>query len=135
MSARVLAAAAFAAASLVSSPLAAADLDYPEDYGSSYSETERYSERVTYGRDDYYGTSRAGCLPRHAIRQRLKDDGWHGIRRLDVRGGSVILSAERPNGQLFEVKVDRCNGDIIDARKMRDDVYGEYRPRHRDYRD
>lgn len=135
MSARTLAASAFAAMSLAgASPLAAADLDYPDQH--SYVETERYSERVvrrdTEIEQGYYD-DRGGCLPRQAIRERLRGDGWRDIHRIDVRGGAVILGAERPNGQLFELKVDRCNGEIIDARKQRDEVYGEYRPR-RDYR-
>lgn len=143
MSARTLAAAAFAAMSLAgASPLAAADYDYPDQH--TYTETERYSERVVHERvdrnDGYrdvagYYDDRGGCLPRQAIRQRLRDDGWRDIQRVDVRGGSVILTAERPNGQLFNLKVDRCNGEIIDARKTNDGIYGEYRPRDRYYRD
>lgn len=150
MSARTLAATAFAAMSLVSaSPLAAADLDYPDD--SRYSESEHYSNRVTDDRGERYESysrreayvdddrsdvrwdDRAGCLPRHAIRERLRDDGWRDIQRVEVRGGTVVMSAVRPNGQLFDIKVDRCNGEIIDARKTGGEVYGEYRPR-RDYR-
>lgn len=129
MSARKMAAAAFAATTLAAFPAAAADLDYP-DY--SYSERERYSERVTHSRDrgDYY-EDRAGCLPRHAIRQRLRDDGWRDINRIDVRGGYVTLQAERPNGRVFDLKVDRCNGDIVDSRTTREGVYGEYRERDR----
>lgn len=128
MSMRALAAGAIAALSLAgASPLAAADLDYP-DY--SYSETERYSRTTHY--DD-----RAGCLPRHAIRQRLRDDGWRDIDKIDVRGDTVVVTAERPNGKLYDLKVDRCSGDIVDSRVSREEVYGEYRPaRYRDhYRD
>lgn len=132
MSVRTLAATAFAAVTMAAFPAAAADLDYP-DY--SYSETERYSERTYARRDDgqYYEDERAGCLPRHAIRDRLRDDGWRDIQKVDVRGGYVILAAERPNGRTFELKVDRCSGDIVDTRNSRDEVYGEYRGR-RDYR-
>lgn len=137
MLARTFAASAFAAMSLAgASPLAAADLDYPDQH-SSYTE-ERYSERVVHertDRDEGYYDDRGGCLPRQAIRQRLRDDGWRDIQRVDVRGGNVILTAERPNGQIFNIKVDRCNGEIIDARKAHDAVYGEYRPRYRGYRD
>jgi hypothetical protein len=128
MSTRTLAAGAIAAMSLAgASPLAAADLDYP-DY--SYSETERYS-RTTY-RDES-----AGCLPRHAIRERLRDDGWRDIEKIDTRGDAVIVTAERPNGKVYDLKVDRCSGDIIDSRVSRGEVHGEYRPtRYRDdYRD
>lgn len=107
----------------------AADLDYPDDY--SYTKTERYTERVTRDttqRWDGYYDDRGGCLPREAIRQRLREDGWRDIQRVDVRRNTVVLTAERPNGQIFDIKVDRCSGNIIDARKSRD-VYGEYRPR------
>lgn len=136
MSARALAATAFAAMIMAGAgPLAAADLDYPEDY--SYSKTERY-ERVTSHRDDRfegYWDDRSGCLPRHAIRDRLRDEGWRDIQKIEARGGKVYLSAERADGRLYDLKVDRCNGEIIDARKSRHGVYGEYRPRYRDYRD
>lgn len=136
MSARMLVATAVAAMSMAgASPSVAADLDYPDDY--SYTETQRYSERVTRHSDERWEGNyddRSGCLPRQVIRQRLRDDGWRDIQRVDVRGGNVLLTAERPNGQLFNIKVDRCSGDIIDARKTRD-VYGSYRPRDdRDYR-
>lgn len=131
MSARTLAATAVVALSFAgAAPTLAADLDYPEDY--SYSKTERYTERVTRSSERWDGDydGRAGCLPRQVIRERLRDDGWRDIHRIDVRGGTVVLTAERPNGQVFDLKVDRCNGEIIDARKTRD-VYGEYRPRDR----
>jgi hypothetical protein len=138
MSTRALAASAIAAMSLAGvSPVAAADLDYP-DY--SYSETERYTERSAHygnGENDRYD-DRAGCLPRHAIRERLRDEGWRDIQKIDSRGGEVIVTAERPNGKIYDLKVDRCSGEIIDSRVSRE-VYGEYRPtRYRggyDYRD
>src|SRR5262245_26034739 len=101
MSARLVAATAFAAlTTATASPLAAADL------GDGYTETERYSyneshrvdryvdedrydrraalddeddgryERPWRGARAYAYDSRESCVPRHAIRDRLHEEGW-----------------------------------------------------------
>ena len=156
MSAHLMAATAFAALTLATaSPLAAADLggdDYTETERYSYNETrrvDRYVDEGSYDRradfddeDDvryegpgrgqraYAYDARESCVPRHAIRDRLHDEGWTDIERVDVRDGAAILKARRAtSGQPYALKVDRCTGDIIDARKS-NYVYGEYRPRY-----
>lgn len=135
MSARMLAASSFAALSMATAtPLAAADLDYYETerhstYERGYDRDDRradYSGRADYS--DYYDT-RGGCLTKHAIRDRLHADGWRDLERIDARQSTAILSARRvSSGRTFELKVDRCTGEIIDARSNRG--YDEYARRY-----
>ncbi|MFZ4806695.1 MAG: hypothetical protein ACOYLQ_05505 [Hyphomicrobiaceae bacterium] len=56
------------------------------------------------------------CIPREAIRRALQDDGWHGFHDLDLRGPVAVVFAYRPDGRLYRVKVDRCNGAVIASR-------------------
>jgi len=56
-----------------------------------------------------------GCLPRHEIRGRLQHDGWHGFHDIEVHRSTARVSARRANGDLFRLKVDRCNGDVLQA--------------------
>lgn len=119
-----------------------ADLYYPPSYGSAYDDpryAEIYRDRPpiprepVYGRDDRYGGyehrpqrfAEGGadyCLPRHAIRQRLRDDGWRDMQGVEPRGRVVQLEARRPNGKAFVLTVDRCTGDIVEARPLREVV-------------
>lgn len=108
------------------STVAAADLDYPGDYsdGGKYWDGDRRHVR-----------SFADCVPRFVIRRNLRDEGWRHIERVDARGSKLYFQAERPNGKVFAIKVDRCDGHILDTRRARGDVYGEYRGhKHRRYR-
>ncbi|MGE0697908.1 MAG: hypothetical protein AB7O57_02315 [Hyphomicrobiaceae bacterium] len=63
-----------------------------------------------------------GCLPRHAIKRRLVDEGWRDFHDLDVAHNIARVKARRPNGDLFELKVDRCNGEVVRADLL--DRYG-----------
>jgi len=56
-----------------------------------------------------------GCLPRREITQRLIDEGWRDFHDLDLSRHSARVSARRPNGDLFRLKVDRCNGEVLRA--------------------
>lgn len=56
-----------------------------------------------------------GCLPRREITERLVDQGWRDFHDLDLTRPAARVSARRPNGDLFRLKVDRCNGEILRA--------------------
>jgi hypothetical protein len=56
-----------------------------------------------------------GCLPRREIRRRLHDEGWFDFHDLEIFRSVARVNARRPNGDLFRLKVDRCNGDILRA--------------------
>jgi len=142
MKALPLAATVLAAAVLLGSgPGIAADLDYdgvpaPDRYGSAY-EDPRYRDlyapeppRVyrfeprpyaavppppapVYRGDDWRAAD--GCLPRREITRRLLDQGWRDFHDLDLTRPAARVSARRPNGDLFRLKVDRCNGEVLRA--------------------
>ena len=67
-----------------------------------------------WGSDDEWRYG-AGCLPRREIKRRLVDEGWREFHDLDVARNVARVKARRPNGDLFTLKVDRCNGEIIRA--------------------
>lgn len=59
---------------------------------------------------------RQGCTPRWQIRQAILEDGWRDIRRLRVLPNVVVIRARRPDGQAFDLKLDRCTGAIVARR-------------------
>ena len=127
MSARWMAATSVAVLTMMGATTAlAADLDYPGDY----------SDGGKYWNDDRRHVRNFGdCVPRFVIRRNLRDEGWRRIERIDARGPNLYFQAERPNGKVFDIKVDRCDGHIVDTRRAHGDVYGEYRGhKHRHYR-
>jgi hypothetical protein len=85
----------------------------PVPHGYVYRDNgpDRFAE---WGPDDdwRYG---AGCLPRREIKRRLVDEGWHDFHDLDIARNVARVKARRPNGDLFVLKVDRCNGDVLHA--------------------
>ena len=59
-----------------------------------------------------------GCLPRGAIRHELLRDGWTDLDDFEIREDFVLLTARRPNGTLYRLKVDRCRGDVEHAKRL-----------------
>ena len=78
---------------------------------------------VEWGPDEdwRYG---AGCVPRREIKRRLLDEGWHDFHDLEIARSSAHVKARRPDGELFALKVDRCNGEVLRA-----DALDRYGPR------
>jgi len=73
------------------------------------------------------------CIARGEIRSRLADDGWGDFHDLDIRGEVAFVKARRPSGRIFELKVDRCTGDIVRASPLGPIYSGPYAggdPRH-----
>jgi hypothetical protein len=62
-----------------------------------------------------YGRVAQGCLPRHVIKDRLVRQGWHDFDDLVLRGDVAHVRARRPDGYLFDLTVDRCDGRILEA--------------------
>ena len=142
----VLAAGLLAAAA--SGPVMAADLDEgpPDRYGSAYDDPryadiyrypdERrpvprapvYGDRYDDDRDDYREPRRysykdprpyhGACVPREQIKYRLQDRGWHDFRDPEIRGEIATFVARRPSGRAFELTVDRCSGEIVNAERI-----------------
>lgn len=68
--------------------------------------------RYQYQRDGRQG---AGCLPQHAIHDRLARHGWQDFHDPQVEGKVAHVRARRPNGRLFDLTVDRCSGEVLHA--------------------
>ena len=58
------------------------------------------------------------CLPRHEIRRALADDGWSDLQDFDFGKRRGFLTARRPNGSLYRLEIDRCDGDVVRAERI-----------------
>ena len=132
----------------MSTAAAAADLgDGPRgDRGAyddpRYADVYRYPDRPPYARDrdddddddyrpyrrhySYADRDRDNCVPREQIKRRLLGDGWHDFHDPDLRDDLANVRARRPSGRLFELTIDRCSGEIVDARPLEPRAYGPY---------
>lgn len=92
----------------------------------SFDESAIYSK--TFREPPYRAEARyeERCVPRRVARWRLREDGWRGIRLLRARRGVFLTRARSPSGRLFKLTLDRCTGDILDARPLRARYYDEF---------
>lgn len=155
-SARVVAASAVAASLFVTAPAISADLYEPPwapESGSVHYDDQRSAD--IYRGDAYRGYEprferyappedfepayeparrRADydpCVPRDVARDRLQADGWGGFRDFERRGRVVLVQARRPSGRRFDLVIDRCSGEIIEARPLPLDDFRSYAYRSR----
>ncbi len=68
----------------------------------------------------------ARCLPREVVKERLHAHGWHDFHRADLRGEIATVHARRPSGRLFLLSIDRCSGEVVDARPLEGRPFGPY---------
>ncbi len=99
-------------------PYASAPPVPPVPPGYVYRERERFAE---WGPSEDWRYA-SGCLPRREIKRRLVDEGWHGFHDIDVSRQVARVKARRPNGDIYRLKVDRCNGEVLRADRI--DHYG-----------
>jgi len=69
-------------------------------------------------RYDRYARNGDGCVPRHIAHERIRADGWRDFGEFQTRGNLVYMRARRPSGRLFDLTVDTCSGEIVDARPL-----------------
>ena len=108
-------------------PAAAADLyeppyeGYREGHGEGPPPPDRYAEVPEDFEPPYpppaYG-DRGGCIPRELARDRLRAAGWHGFHAVEPLDRVVLVKARRPSGRHFELTIDRCSGEVVDARPL-----------------
>jgi hypothetical protein len=118
-SARLAAASAVAASLFVFTPIAfAADL-YEDGYGQA-PRYERYAQPPADFEPPYPPryTDGGPCVPRELVRDRLLSEGWGDFRDFDPRGRVILVQARRPSGRLFDLTIDRCSGQVVDARPV-----------------
>ena len=104
---------------------------HPRDYRSPYDAPRQYSHvdprEGRYTQDRYAQDRQAqGCLHREEIKRRLIDEGWREFQDVEIRQNAVAVRARRPNGDLYDLKVDRCTGDVVNAQVIERRGYGPY---------
>ncbi len=140
-----LLAAALATGLAVSAPAQAADLGYDENgvpyetvgqgYEGDYpvpsaSVDDGYIEPGQPAAEVYFDEGQPGyaptyrkhkrrhageCLSRRSLRANLMGQGWRDLRGVAADPDVVGLTASRPNGLVYRLKIDRCSGVIIAA--------------------
>lgn len=60
------------------------------------------------------------CASHHEIRRDLKEQGWAEFTDIELRGSTALIEARRPNGNLYQLKIDRCSGEILNAQRLGD---------------
>lgn len=77
------------------------------------------------------------CLGKDEVRYQLERDGWRDFHAARILDQGVALVRARRHGRLFELKVDRCSGDVVMAQPLepRHGPYADYDERpYRSYR-
>ncbi len=96
-------------------PSANVDDSYIEpDQGASgayFDESQGY--QPTYKRHKRRHASE--CLSRRGLRANLINQGWRELRGIAADPDVIGLTASRPNGLVYRLKIDRCTGVIIAA--------------------
>lgn len=80
----------------------------------------------TYGHSGPPDRYADACVPRGEIRRRLVDEGWREFQDLEVHEDFARVQARRPSGDLYQLKVDRCTGEVMKARLIARGGYGPY---------
>lgn len=97
-------------------------------YAAPHEFEPAYPPYVVNGEEDYdeapyapyrrHARNEDDCPPRHVIRKRLRADGWGEFRDVEARDGIVLVQARRDSGRLFDLTIDRCSGEILEARPV-----------------
>jgi hypothetical protein len=73
---------------------------------------------------------RSNCVPKDEVKYELQREGWTDFHDAQVIDGhTAIVRARRDrNGRMFELKVDRCTGEVVSARPLepRPGPYADY---------
>jgi hypothetical protein len=56
------------------------------------------------------------CAPRALIREQLHRQGWRTIEDVEIADGFVFLRAQDWRGNVFDVRLDRCSGRVLQTR-------------------
>jgi hypothetical protein len=72
------------------------------------------------------------CASHHEIRSDLTAQGWSEFHDIELRQSTALIEARRPNGNLYQLKIDRCSGEILNAQRL-GDRRGPYASQERDF--
>ncbi len=59
-----------------------------------------------------------GCISKDEAKRRLTGEGWRDFHDLELRQNVAKIKARRPNGDLYDLKIDRCTGEIVNAQPL-----------------
>jgi len=90
----------------------------PSASGKSFAEPPYDAPRFAY--------REPRCMPRRVVRRRLRAEGWHDFRDFRPRGPILLVCARRPSGRPFNLAIDRCSGEIVEAHPVRRRLLGPF---------
>jgi hypothetical protein len=77
--------------------------------------------------------SATNCASHQEIRRDLSEQGWTEFQDVELRSSTALIEARRPNGNRYQLKIDRCSGEILNAERL-GDRRGPYASREREGR-
>jgi len=97
------------------------DPPYTAPFAPSYKDQSTYNDRGNYPvrrpKSDirYYGDGYNGdyCKSRRQIRRHLRRYGWFDFHNMKIRHRVIKINAQRGDGCIFRLRVDRCTGAIL----------------------
>ncbi len=84
----------------------------PRHYGA-YEDERPYGER-----EEGYGR-RFACLSKREIRKKLRRQGWSNFKDVRLKRDAVVFTAARPNGLVYRLRIDTCDGVILRAELLK----------------
>lgn len=105
----------------------------PRSYRDNYLAPMDSAPRFDDPQRRQYSSQSDYCIPRGEAKRRLVADGWSDFHERELRGEVVLVRARRPSGRLFELRVDRCTGEILRADPLGRPYAEEVRPYGRGY--
>jgi hypothetical protein len=98
---------------------------YPPRYSEDYAPPRGYAPPGYGPPPRSYSHRNPNCLSKDTIQRELIADGWREFHAPNVLNqDEATLRARRPDGRLFELRVDRCTGEVIAARPLGEPGYG-----------
>jgi hypothetical protein len=55
------------------------------------------------------------CLSTVELRDALNHQGWHAFSDVERRGSMALMSARSDRGRRYDLQVDNCTGNVIEA--------------------
>lgn len=93
---------------------------HPVPPGYVYRDNPPYRDYRDYGRYAEH------CVPREEAKRRLNNEGWRDFHDLELRHNVAKVRARRPSGDLYDLKIDRCTGEIVHSQLIQRGGYGPY---------
>lgn len=81
-----------------------------------FRDERRFVER--HPDDRVYRERADRCVPREVVRERLVREGWHDFHAAELVGEFAEVNARDGAGRLYLLRVDRCSGEIVEARRL-----------------